>query len=67
MLLRNQAIHFVSAYIFYSTITNQDELRFTSCWNLIQEAYVKIKESIFDFELIVSKDCNCWDILLGRN
>ena len=56
----------VSVYIPYSTSTSDDEPRLTSRFNLIQETYIKIKESTPNLELVVSGDFNRWDTLWGE-
>ena len=65
--LQDRAILMVSVYIPYSTSTSDDEPRLTSRLNLIQETYIKIKESTPNLELVVSGDFNRWDTLWGGN
>lgn len=65
--LQDRTILMVSVYIPHSTSASKNEPRLTTRLILIQETYIKIRESTSNLELVVSGDSNRWDTLWGAN
>ena len=56
--LENQVILILSVYILYKISVSKDKFKLTFYLNFIQKTYLKIRENISYFKLVIYRDFN---------